>query len=84
MNNAELISDLVERARSDARFRSELIANPKEAAEKALGIAISPAVTLHIHEDQEHDIHVVLPYKGARDSAIATRDRPLGGGCIGW
>ena len=59
------ITDLEFQVRSkadqDPDFRAQLIENPRAAIAEATGIPVPEQFTVHIHEESENDIHLVLP-----------------------
>ncbi|GAA2529196.1 NHLP leader peptide family RiPP precursor [Pilimelia columellifera] len=61
--NSALVERVVEKARSDASFRSQLIANPKAAIESELGITIPTDLNVKVVEEQQNEFYVVLPPK---------------------
>jgi hypothetical protein len=55
------IERIVKRAEQEPEFRSHLIADPKAAVERELGITVPPEVTIKVIEQQAHEYHIVLP-----------------------
>jgi len=52
---------LIKKSWEDSAFRRKLLASPKEAMEEAFGLIIPPDVTVHVHEETDRVIHLVLP-----------------------
>ncbi len=55
---------LLAKSAQDPEFRQALIANPKEAIGKELGIEFADDVELHIHESDMKSLHLSLPFDG--------------------
>ncbi len=54
---------IIAKAMKEETFRQELLSNPKEAIERALGISIPQGVTIMVYEDTPTTLHLVLPAK---------------------
>jgi len=54
-------AQLAERAWQDEGFRRDLLENPRQIAERVLGISIPDDVNVHVHEETPNDLHFVLP-----------------------
>ena len=52
---------IIEKAMKDDLFRSELIANPKQAIEKELGIKLPESMSLHVLEETDNTFYLTLP-----------------------
>lgn len=58
----ELQEKIVSKALSDAAYKQELLANPKAAVEKELGITIPEGVAINIMQETGEQVFLVLPY----------------------
>ena len=56
-----LRAELVAKAAEDDGFRARLIADPKAAIRKALGVELPESVAVHVHEESPLSAHIVLP-----------------------
>lgn len=56
----EILQQLAARAADDTEFRRELIDDPDRVLRDA-GIEIPEGVTVVVHENTHHEIHLVLP-----------------------
>ncbi|MYA35204.1 MAG: hypothetical protein F4030_08640 [Gammaproteobacteria bacterium] len=52
---------LITKAMEDTGFRARLLANPKQAIERELGVTIADGFAIHIHEISGDTTHLVLP-----------------------
>jgi hypothetical protein len=52
---------LVLRAWKDEDFRQQLITNPKAAIEQEFGIEIPEDVDVHVHQQNDNHLHLILP-----------------------
>ena len=52
---------LLSRAGEDGEFRERLLANPKDAVERELGVTLAEGHEIHVHEETDTATHVVLP-----------------------
>ena len=52
---------LLSRAAEDGRFRARLLADPKDAIERELGVTLADGHEIHVHEETGTATHVVLP-----------------------
>ena len=57
----ELRAELIGKAAADDGFRAKLVADPKAAVKKALGVGLPESITVHVHEETALSAHVVLP-----------------------
>ena len=53
--------DVIARARADAAFRADLIADPRAAIRKAYGLELPPSVELRVVEETPSVFYLVLP-----------------------
>lgn len=70
-------------ADEDSEFRSELLANPKAAIEKQIGVPVPESFNIHIHEESEENIHIVLP-PASRELTDGEISVAAGGANHGW
>ena len=62
MRTAMELRDLVvSKAGSDKTFRSLLVENPRVAVSEATGVDVPDSINLHVHEQSETDLHLILP-----------------------
>ena len=54
---------LVSKAGKDSEFRARLLADPKQALERELGVAVAEGHDIQIHEETDTTTHLVLPPK---------------------
>jgi hypothetical protein len=59
--NSALVERIVERARTDDRFRAQLRSNPRQAVENELGISIPVHMTVRVVEESADEFYIVLP-----------------------
>ena len=52
---------ILSRAGRDSEFRARLLANPRDAIERELGVALAEGHEIHVHEDTDSATHLVLP-----------------------
>ncbi len=82
---AELDVLVRERLASDPDFRAELLAAPRAAVSKLLGLALPDAVQVEVHEETLTHIHLVITTPSA-SGEISDDDLELvagGGECWG-
>lgn len=60
----EFERDVIARARADAAFRAELLADPRAAIKKAYGVHLPPAIDLRVVEETPSVFYLVLPLQG--------------------
>ena len=60
-NAEEIRRHLVARADGETNCRDELGKNPKGAFEKEIGVEIPEGVSIHVHQENDTDFHIVLP-----------------------
>ncbi len=58
---------LLSRAREDSEFRARLLANPRDAIRRELGVAPAEGHEIHVHEETETATHLVLPPRSDLD-----------------
>ena len=52
---------LLSRAGEDGEFRARLLASPRDAIEREFGVTLAKGHEIHVHEETETAMHVVLP-----------------------
>ena len=57
------LQDLITKAWEDEAFKQELLNNPREAIEKALGVPLPEGIDIYVHEQTPTSVHLVLPLK---------------------
>ncbi|MCY3822869.1 MAG: NHLP leader peptide family RiPP precursor [Nitrospinae bacterium] len=57
----EIREEIVKKASENEAFRAELLADPKDALEKELGVTIPEGFKIGVHEDNIMSINLVLP-----------------------
>jgi hypothetical protein len=57
----EFLVRLIKRSWESSAFRRKLLSSPKEAMEDEFGLGLPPDVTVHVHEETDRVIHLVLP-----------------------
>ncbi len=57
----EVREEIVRKASENEAFRAELVADPKIAIEKELGVTIPEGFKIGVHEDNIMSINLVLP-----------------------
>ncbi len=65
LSRQEFEQDVIHRASEDARFRQELLADPKAAIKTAYGVEIPPDVDLQVLEETRSRFYLVLPVQSA-------------------
>ena len=63
------VESLLSKAGEDSEFRQRLIANPREAIEKELGVMLAEDHEIHVHEETCNATHLVLPPRGKFSAA---------------
>jgi hypothetical protein len=61
MDRQTIETQLIEKASADPDFRRRLLADPKGAVADLLGVALPPAMTLTVLEEQPGQHYLVLP-----------------------
>lgn len=64
---------LMQRALADPEFRDELLRNPKNVIEQAIGMKFPEALTVVVHEERLNQLHVVLPVDLVLDDDVIPR-----------
>ena len=57
----EMLQQIVEKSALDADFRQELIADPKTAITRELGITMPDSMNVQVHESDMQTVHLALP-----------------------
>ncbi len=57
----EVREEIIRKASENEAFRSELLADPKAAIERELGVTIPDGFKIGVHEDNIMSINLVLP-----------------------
>ena len=70
MSRAYAERRLVERAWRDEAFLRELLADPKAAAARELGVEFEPDAQVVVHQEPLNTLHIILPVKPAGVSAV--------------
>lgn len=52
---------LLKEAAEDADFRARLLARPKETIEREFGVTLDKNLAIHVHEESDTTMHLVLP-----------------------
>ena len=52
---------IVAKVRADPSFRKALVSQPKQTLQDALGLEFPAAVSIHVHEETDTHLHIVLP-----------------------
>jgi len=60
----EFERDIIARARGDAAFRAELLADPRAAIKKTYGVELPPSIELRVVEETPSVFYLVLPLQG--------------------
>lgn len=78
----ELEKAVITKASEDTDFRAQLLSNPTEAIQQAMGVTIHESFTIKVHEEDSRTAHLVLPPTGKLSStdlsAVAGGDHALG------
>ncbi len=81
---AELDALVRDHLANDPSFRAELVADPRAAVSKLLGLALPDAVQVEVHEETLTHIHLVIPTQSA-SGEISDDDLELvAGGQMCW
>ena len=57
----EMLRQIVEKSTLDTEFRQQLLADPKTAIGRELGITIPESMTIEVHESDMQTVHLALP-----------------------
>lgn len=67
MTPSQMRSAIETKASEDPAFRAQLIAEPKTAIRDLLDVPIPDSVSVHVHDQDENTVHLVLPPRAALD-----------------
>ena len=65
----EMEKAVLTKASEDADFRAQLLSNPTEAIQQAVGVTIPEGFTIKVHEEDSMTAHLVLPPTSKLSSA---------------
>lgn len=51
---------IIDKAMRDEAFRQRLLRDPKAALQE-VGATIPPGITVHVHEETDTDLHIIIP-----------------------
>ena len=57
----EMLARIVEKSTVDAEFRQQVLADPKTAITRELGITIPDSMDIRVHESDMQTVHLALP-----------------------
>ena len=57
----EMLARIVEKSTVDAEFRQQVLADPKTAITRELGITIPDSMDIQVHESDMQTVHLALP-----------------------
>ncbi len=57
----EMLKQIVDKSAIDVAFRQELLAEPKGAISKELGITMPDSMSICVHESDMQTVHIALP-----------------------
>ena len=57
----EMLARIVEKSTVDAEFRQQVLADPKAAITRELGITIPDSMDIRVHESDMQTVHLALP-----------------------
>ena len=57
----EMLHQIIEKSALDADFRQELLADPKTAITRELGITMPDSMNVQVHESDMQTVHLALP-----------------------
>ena len=57
----EMRTRIIEKAVNDPDYREKLLDDPRAAVAGELGVSIPDGLTIHVHEEDAGDAHLVLP-----------------------
>ena len=69
--------DIIVKAWRDEPFRQRLLKNPKHAIEKEFDIIVPAEITISVHEENEHSLHLIVPSVPSNFSATDLSDDEL-------
>ena len=67
--NQEMEKTVLDKASEDADFRAQLLSNPKDAIQQAVGVTVPEGFTIKVHEEDSTTAHLVLPPTSKLSSA---------------
>ncbi len=79
----ETISQLQEKATSDASFRASLISNPNESIEKISGIQVPAGFKINVVDANEADLTIALPKMKSDELSDSDLESVAGGKSTG-
>lgn len=69
--------DIIVKAWRDERFRQSLLKDPKKAIEKEFDIKVPHDVTISVHEENDHSLHLIVPSVPSNFTAEDLSDEEL-------
>lgn len=69
--------DIIVKAWRDEPFRKELLKDPKKAIEKEFDIKVPKEMTISVHEENEHSLHLIVPSVPSDFTADELSDKEL-------
>ncbi len=70
---------LIEKAMKDEQFRKLLMESPREALESELGIRFPPEFQIHVLQEDQANVYLVLPSVSAMEDTNTLTDAELQG-----
>lgn len=61
LTRGEFERQLIAKAWKDEHFCRELLSDPKATIEREFGFAVPEDIRIHVHEETEDELHLVLP-----------------------
>ena len=77
--NVNLEAKLIARAWQDDAFRQALVNDPKATIEREFGTRIPEGVNVHVHEQSENSLHLVVPQPPEGELSVEELERVAGG-----
>ena len=80
MNRYDLEKKIITKALKDPSFKKKLLSSPKEAVKEALkgdknvNLKVLDNIHLHIHQEKESEITLVLPYVKETNKALSDKE----------
>lgn len=81
---SKLNDELVQKALKDDNFRKQLFSNPKATIEKEYGVKLPPDTQVHVHAENPHSLHVVLPFAPSAGAPLSASEVSGAADCSGW
>lgn len=75
----DLMEKIIAKAQEDADYRRQLLADPNSALEEAFDIEVPKELSVVVHEDDAHTVHLVLP--ASPELTDVQLQRAAGGSC---